>query len=445
MKVWTDFVDNQEKKLGKAAIDQWLRPLKVVHFDSANLYLEAKDSFQLMWFEEHIRPLLKTSLFNNNYRPIKVHLSISEEKSEGSALKSKKGKPQTFLPTLQLTQDPLDPSMTLENFIIGEKNAVIFRFFQELLDSLGSFNPIYLWGSSGCGKTHLFMALTQALKSRGVKALYTKASTFTEHVVSAIRSSEMQTFRKAYRNSDVLIVDDVHLFARKNATQEEFFHTFNALHTTGRQIILSANCPPKELEEIEPRLISRFEWGINLHLHSLEKNELCKILDLRLKALDFPLALPIKEFLTTHFSTSQSLQRALEALILRCHLEKEIRYQNNSELLTLDVATRMLSDLLKEEETTVLSPEKIVSAVSTYYAISKEDLLGKSQAQEFSLPRHLTMYLCREKLHLPFMKIGKIFNRDHSTVMTSIRLIQKKLEDSDKELALALAEIQKKI
>ena len=165
----------------------------------------------------------------------------------------------------------------------GENNTIVYRLFCELTGynpiaekyeqpvvALGAFNPIYLWGGSGSGKTHLLMALTHAFKQRGLNALYARAETFTEHVVAAIRSSEMQSFRKAYRHVDVLLIDDVHVFARKDATQEEFFHTFNTLHTSGRQIILTSKCAPSLLQEIEPRLISRFEWGINVHFEKLK-------------------------------------------------------------------------------------------------------------------------------------------------------------------------------
>ena len=457
MRAWEDFLNRQEENLGKQVVDKWLRPLKVIHFDSGNLYLEAKDSFQILWFEEHIRPLLKSSLVNNNFRPIKTHLTLQETVTSVAAKSKKKLNGNTNAP-LQLHPDPLDPCMTLENFVVGKSNQILFQFFCELtgFDSslqqfdppttlLGAFNPIYVWGHPGCGKTHLLMALAHALKKKGLISLYARAETFTEHFVAAIRSSEMQTFRRAYRHVDVLLVDDVHLFARKNATQEEFFHTFNALHTMGKQIILSSSYAPYLLKEIEPRLVSRFEWGINLHFDTLEKNEREEVLKKREEALHFPLSKEVRHFLLKTFDSNKSLHRALEALILHCHLEEDARFKRNSETLHCSRVEQMLGNLILQEQATLLSPEKIISVVSAYYEIRSEDLLGKSQSQDHSLPRQIAMYLCRRELKLPFMKIGRTFNRDHSTVMTSIRQIQKRIDGPDKELTPILMEIRRRI
>jgi chromosomal replication initiator protein len=453
MQAWEDFIKKQEALLGTRAVDEWLRPLKVVHFDSGNLYLEAKDSFQTLWFEEHIRPFLKSHLLNNNFRPIKVHLTVSEATASPASSKTKKEKRKSN-PLLQFFFDPLDPTMTLENFIAGVDNQVVFRFFCELTGynpqtdqcdaptTLAMFNPVYLWGAPGCGKSHLLMAITQILRSRGLNALYARAETFTEHVVSAIRASEMLSFRKAYRHIDVLLIDDVHLFARKGATQEEFFHTFNTLHTSGKQIILSSKCAPAFLEEIEPRLVSRFEWGINLQFKNLKSEELKQMLLKRCSSLNFSLSTEVVAFLIQHFSSSKSLNRALEALILRSHLEGDARYKRNSLSIDKSAAEKMLADFILQEQQTALCPEKIISIVSAIYGIRNEDLLGKSQSHEYSLPRQIAMYLCRKELKLPFQSIGQIFHRDHSTVMTSIKQIEKKLETSDRELRSSIMEIK---
>jgi chromosomal replication initiator protein len=445
MQAWEDFLAKQEALLGKQAVEQWLRPLKVVHFDSGNLYLEAKDSFQVLWFEEHIRPILKSQLLNNNFRSVKVHITASEEPSTPKPSKySKKEKGKTY-PPLTFSFDPLDPSMTMENFVPGEANQLVFRLFSELTGTNPPFNPIYLWGGSGCGKTHLLTALAHAFRKKGLNALYARAETFTEHVISAIRGSEMQSFRKAYRHVDVLLVDDVHLFARKDATQEEFFHTFNTLHTSGRQIILSSKCAPAFLEEIAPRLVSRFEWGINVHFEKLAGKELKNVLLKRCTELHFPLTEDVAEDLVQLFPSSKSLNRALDALVLRCHLDGNAIHKRNPQTIDKQAARKMLADLIAQEQKAALSPEKIISAVSAVYGIRSEDLLGKSQNQECSLPRQIAMYLCRQELKLPFQAIGRLFDRDHSTVMTSIKQIQKKMEDSDPNLRSSLAEVKEKI
>ncbi|MBY0529509.1 MAG: chromosomal replication initiator protein DnaA [Rhabdochlamydiaceae bacterium] len=445
MQAWNTFLEIQENLLGKELVDKWLRSLVLVHFDSANLYLEAKDSFQVTWFEEHIRPQLKTKLFNNNHRPIKVHITIPEEGSAPQAdLKKGKSK-QLSAPPLILNPDPLDPSATLDTFIAGKSNGILFQFFQELIENKiakGAFNPIYLHGSSGTGKTHLLMALSAAFSKIGISTLYVRSETFTEHVVSAIRSAQMQHFRQSYRNIDLLLVDDVHIFARRAATQEEFFHTFNALHTAGKQIILAANVAPLYLEEIEPRLISRFEWGITFHLEKLDTAELSQVLKNRCKALEFPLSQEVIDFLIQTFPPHpHTLNRALDTLILRTHLGKN----QNPIALNRNTAAHLLKELIESEKQSALTPQKVISSVAGYYGISSEDLLGKSQTQECVLPRQIAMHLCRTQLHLPFMKIGNLFSRDHSTVMTSVKQIQSKIEQREPELTLALMEIKKRL
>ncbi len=444
MLAWLDFLKAQEQVLGKETVDKWLRPLSVVHFDSGNLYLEAKGSFELSWFEEHIRPNLKNHLVNNNHRPIKVHITSPEHGQPRSKQEQKSKQAYPTPPTLVLTPDPLDPTATLDTFVSGESNTLLFQFFNELVEkkiALGAFNPVYLHGSSGTGKTHLLMALAQAFNKLGLKALYVRAETFTEHVVSAIRSSEMQTFRKSYRNADILLVDDIHIFARRSATQEEFFHTFNTLHTSGKQLIISSTILPSLLEEIEPRLVSRFEWGILLHLEKLKKEELKQVIQNRCIALDVPLADDVIQFLIETFPPHPpTLNRALEALILRSHMNK----QTDAHAITPQIAAQFLSQLIEAEKKSALTPEKIVMCVASFYGIKVEDVLGKSQTQECVLPRQIAMYLCRNQLDLSFMKIGSVFSRDHSTVMTSVKHIKAKLDAKDPELHLVLAEIHKR-
>jgi chromosomal replication initiator protein len=455
MQTWEDFLKKQESRLGKQTVDKWLRSLKIVHFDSGNLYLEASEAFQISWFEEHIRPFLKSQLVNNNYRPVKVHLNLQEASSSPKPLPSKKEKSKS---TFFFTQDKIDPSATLETFVPGMSNLVFFRLLCELAGydcdsqsfitpslALAAFNPIFIWGPPGSGKTHLLMALSQAFKKRGLNTLYARTETFTEHVVGAIRNSDMQHFRKTYRSPDILLFDDVHLLARKDATQEEFFHTFNTLHNTGRQIILSSQQPPAHLTDIEPRLISRFEWGINLHIEKLSAKELHIVLEKRCEHLHFPLSEEVQSFLVEHFPHSHALHRAIEALILRVHLQSNAVYHRQSHLIDQETAKEFLKDLIEKEREHTLTPDKIIHAVAAYYGIRNGDILGKSQSQECVAPRQLAMYLCRMELKLAFAAIGRIFSRDHSTVMTSVKYIQQQLDKQDRAVMAPLFEITKSL
>ncbi len=435
MQAWEQFLKVQEAQLGAETVNKWLRSLKVLHFDACNLYVEAADSIYALWFEEHIRPHLRKTFFNNNHRLIKVHLSIAHDTPPAPPKTKDKQKPAPFT----LCFDTLDPKATFENFVAPE-NSMAATFFQQLKkEQLGSFNPIYLYGPPGVGKTHLLMAAAHVLKKQGCNVLYVKAETFTEHVISAIRNSAMQEFRKAYRHVDVLILDDVHLFARRSATQEEFFHTFNTLHGLGRQIFLSAQVPPENLEEIEPRLISRFEWGLTLQLEKLEAAGLSQVLRRQLEALKFPLTAHLMQLLLDRLGNNSILLRqAALALVQRCRFTKTA-----AQALTPDSVRTILEDFLEEEKRLALNPQKILSAVAAYYGVKVTDILGKSQTKECSVPRQVAMHLCRHKLGLPYLKIGSLFSRDHSTVMTAVKHVEKKVSEQDPEMGGALVSIEK--
>ncbi|HEY5259351.1 MAG TPA: DnaA/Hda family protein, partial [Rhabdochlamydiaceae bacterium] len=350
MQAWEQFLKVQEAQLGAETVNKWLRSLKVLHFDACNLYVEAADSVHALWFEEHIRPHLRKTFLNNNHRLIKVHLSIAHDTPPAPSKSKEKQKPAPFT----LCFDTLDPKATFENFVAPE-NSMAATFFQQLKkEQLGSYNPIYLYGPQGVGKTHLLMAAAHLLKKQGCHVLYVKAETFTEHVISAIRNSAMQEFRKAYRHVDVLILDDVHLFARRSATQEEFFHTFNTLHGLGRQIFLSAGVPPENLQDIEPRLISRFEWGLTLSLEKLEAAGLSQVLRRQLEALQFPLSAPLMQLLLDRLgNNSVLLRQAAVALVQRCRFTKTAPHALNP-----DSVKTILEDFLEEEKRLALNPQK---------------------------------------------------------------------------------------
>lgn len=453
MQAWENFVDTLETEIGSEIVEKWLRPLKILRFDAGNLYLEAKDPFQASWFEEHIRQKAITCLFNNNRRCIKVHLSVANlpgkvKKRSGKADKS----PEFTQPKFDLSFDELDPHCTFSSFVVTESNNLTYKVFQQISgivekgeaaidkEHLSSLTPLYVSGPAGAGKTHLLMAAADALRSQKLNVVYVRAQTFTDHVVSAIRAGEMSTFRQAYRNSDVLIIDDVHVFSRKGATQEEFFHTFNTLHVEGKQIIMSANCIPSELQFIEPRLVSRFEWGIALTLDIPPKDKLEKILLGKIKQENFPLHNKVIEFLLDSFNTPKALCKSFEALILRCHLNQVV-----SEHLTVLQTKQLLEDLLQEQLEAALTPPRILQHVSEYFGIRPEDILGKAQTRDCVLPRQIAMYFCRHELKLPFLKIGELFSRDHSTVMSSVKLVQKGMDGSEEEVTGPCRAIMKKM
>lgn len=458
MQAWENFLNLLESELGAATVRKWLKPLKVLRFDACNIYLQANDSFQIIWFEEHIRKRAQTGLLNNNSRRIRVHIALENELPVGKRSKKKETEPTLVIPKFAISFDELDPLLSFEHFIVSPAHTLPFTLLcqttgynpetQSLIPgkaALAVFNPLYLYGPSGTGKTHLLTATALALKEQGLSVVYVRAETFTEHVVTAIRAGEMGLFRQSYRNTDVLIIDDVQLFSKKWATQEELFHTFNTLHIAGKQIILSANCPPSELQFIEPRLVSRFEWGISLPLELPQKEEVRKILQKKAASLNYVINPKISEFLIETFTSgTKGVSIALKALMLRTHLNTNGPHLTPTQL-TIPFVQHQLSDLIMKEQETALYPEKIIEKVAEYFGIRPEDILGKAQSRDCVLPRQIAMHLCRIKLKTSYTKIGDLFNKDHSTVMSSVKVIQKGLDANDQEVVGPFQAILKKM
>lgn len=451
MQAWQDFITVLEKEYGKETVIKWVLPIKITKFDAGNVYLEAKDSFQLLWFEEHVKPKAKKYLINNNNRPIKVHIKL-DEKSPATPSQSNQEVKEEIV---HFVPDRLENIYSFEQFVPGNANLVPYQVLCKLSGfnpedyriekpglELATYNPIFLHGPSGSGKTHLIMALAQTLTNRGLKVFFVKAETFTSHVVSAIRLGKMQEFRAAYRHVDVLMIDDIQIFSRKNATQEELFHTFNTLHTEGKQIILSSNLAPRFLDHIEERLISRFEWGLTLPLDKIHSaKELIQIIQRRTQFYRFPLKQEVIDYLIKKFNNAKALTKAIEILTIKSHLHKI----DTKQLLELNEAKEFLAKFLEDESKEKLTEEKLLQIVSENFGIKIEDMTGKAQNRENVVPRQIAMYLMRKELKLPFMHIGSIFYRDHSTVMSSIKNVTKGIEEQDKELSCHLNEIQRKI
>lgn len=429
MKAWKLFLEDLEKKIGVSTVSKWLSSLEVIKFDACNLYLEAENHFQAQWFQEHIKPILDKSFYNENFHKIKVHLSVKNVQKKEKLVTEKK---------FEILCDPLDPYLTFNLFVVSETNLMTLKLLKEATIKNPPFNPIFIYGPKGSGKTHLLQACAHKFKERNLNVFFVNAQTFTDHVVEAIRNGGMQDFRKTYRNLDVLIIDDIHIFSKKFATQEEFFHTFNTLHTEGKIIIISGNVPTNAMSDIESRLISRFDWGISLKLEKLEKKELKIILKNESEILNLSLDQNIEKFILDNFTNIISIKKAVKTIALKADLE-------NTTIFELDKIKKYLSPLINEEKEIALTHDRIINEVSIYFGITTKDILGKSQTRECALPRQFSMYLCRELLKMPYMKIGSIFKRDHSTVMTSVNSIKNFLENKNTEISSAYLELSKKL
>lgn len=443
MRAWEEFLLLQDKEIGTNTVDKWLRSLKVLCFDACNLYLEAKDSFQVTWFEEHIRHKVKSSLVNNNGKLIRVHVN-SVDKSTSSLYREKQIQDKTAYFTMQYGN--VNPDMTFANFLVTAENDLPFRILQEFTkpspDFTGfPFNPIYLFGPEGSGKTHLMQAAVNVLRESGGKILYVASELFTEHLVTAIRSGEMQRFRSFYRNVDALFIENIEVFSGKGATQEEFFHTFNSLHTEGKLIVISSSYAPGDLKSIEERLTSRFEWGVAVPIHPLTKEGLRSFLIRQMEIFNVRIEETALEFLI--HSLSSNMKTLLHAMKL---LSKRVTFKKiNHQLLYETDLQALLHDVLEAAESVRLTPSGIVRAVAQYYGVSQESILGRSQSREYVLPRQVAMYLCRQKLSLSYVRIGDVFSRDHSTVISSIRTILQKVEEGVDDISTTIQDLTKSL
>lgn len=443
MEAWDRFIDFLETKYGKATTDKWARTLKIVRFDACNIFLKSNDFFQTQWVREYILPLAKDHFVDTNGKFIRIHIDAEEKKNKAKA-------PIKEI-VVNFCSDSISPYATLENYYPSLENnfshralAKIFGYDLETkkLTSLAEDppNPVYIYGPKGSGKTHLLMSIKALLEAHKMNVFYVNADTFTDHVVHAIRFGKMETFRKTYRNIDVLIIDDIEVLSRKNATQEEFFHTFNTLQTTGRLIILSSMFSPRKLEGIEERLVSRFEWGILLNIDvTKDRNINAKLMDEKLHFLSLALDEPTKEFLLENFPTADQLSNAIESL----------SKTSISDSISLAGARPLLDKLIKQRIIDGLNSDKILEEIAKIFGIRVIDMQSKAQTRDCVLPRQFAMFFLRHELKMPFMKIGYVFKKDHSTVMTSIKLIENQAEKSHEEtlyyinaISTALAKIR---
>lgn len=440
MKAWTHFLDTLEADLGKTVVDKWVRSLKVISFDACNLYIQAKDAFQALWFEEHVRSIVQNTLVNPNNHSIQVHVSVASIASKPSILPDKSNNSiQNRIPV----DETLEPTSLFETYVPTETNTLPFKIFKQMATGAKpldiSFNPVYLYGKAGSGKTHLLKATAHALIKQGFRAKYVEAESFTSDLVRSLRNGQIIDFRQSYRDVDILFVDNIDILSGKAATQEEFFHTFNTLHLAEKFIVLASRRSPSQLENVEPRLVSRFEWGLSLEVCLPPQDYFSEIYQRRALALNANLAPRVEEFLLRHFKDNfRAAIKALDTLILRAHI-KQIPISQ----LSPHKAHILISDLIESEKNERIGPETILKAVANYYGLTQEDLLSKAQSRDIAQPRQVAIYLCRNVIKMPLKKIGSFFSRDHSTVLSSIRKVEEFRKERKNNIHTALPELMR--
>ena len=315
----------------------------------------------------------------------------------------------------------LNPKYTFENFVVGPSNRFTHAACLSIADSPAkAYNPLFIYGRVGLGKTHLMQAICHRMRQKNAhtRFYFTPSEKFTNELINAIQHRSTQAFRDKFRNVDVLLIDDIHFIANKEATQEEFFHTFNALYDNHKQIILSSDRPPKEIQKLEERLVSRFGWGLVADIQPPDLET--RIAILRKKIENETISIP-DDVLFLIAETIKTNIRELEGALVRV-----IAYSLLEEKkITLEMAKTVLKDLLKEASRQV-SMEDIQKAVAEYYKINVGDIKTKKRVQSVVFPRQVAMYLARELTALSLPEIGAGFGgKDHTTVLHAFKKIQK--------------------
>ena len=342
----------------------------------------------------------------------------------------------------QYEANPASPQgnyeFTFENFIKGPSNQFAFAAAQAVAaNPSGAYNPLFIYGGSGLGKTHLLTAIQTEIKRThpDFVIMYVTCEQFTNELIAAIRAGSTEDFRMKYRVADLLLVDDIQFIAGKESTQEEFFHTFNALHSAGKQIIISSDKPPREIARLEERLRSRFEWGL---IADIQKPDFdTRIAILRKKAENEGIEIS-DEMLELIAGRIESNIRELEGSLTRVNAYAKLNHCEINE----EVISHALHDIAVVRDPKRITPELIIDCVADYYSLSADMLRGDSRKKEIALARHVAVYLTREMTGLSLPRIGDAFGRDHSTIINSCDKVTKML-DTSSDMKSSIADLKK--
>ena len=315
---------------------------------------------------------------------------------------------------------------TFDNFIVGSSNKFAHAACVAVADRPAQdYNPLFIYGPSGLGKTHLLYAVTNEIKKKNPFAniIYIKGEDFTNQMIESLSKKSMAKFRDKYRTCDVLLVDDIQFIAGKTSTQEEFFHTFNALYEDGKQIILVSDRPPRDIETLEDRIKTRFEWGLIADIQPPDLELRIAIFKTKIHQAGITVSDEIITYLAENLrSHIRQIEGAVKKLVA-------LKYLSGNEI-TMDIVKGCMSELLGGAEPIGVTVDKIFAAVEKKYGVSKADLTGKSRVKEVAQARHVTIHLIRTVTEMSLPAIGKLFNRDHSTVISSLDAIDKKIASS---------------
>lgn len=439
--VWEEALAYIQGKVPKQVYDTWFTPARLERLDDSSAQIGVPNKFFGEWLSQHYGPLLKEAVSTaRGGGETAVSFVVLNRTAIGETDQAAVTQAVKTATNMKLKRGiQLNPKYTFKNFVVGAGNQFAHAACMAVAEQPAkAYNPLFIYGGVGLGKTHLLNAIANHVAERtDLRIAYLTTEQFTNEVINSIRYDKMMDLRKRYRHIDMLMIDDIQFLAGKERTQEEFFHTFNALYEAHKQIVLSSDRFPKDMPDIEERLRSRFEWGLIADLQPPDVET--RIAILRKKSEDEGVTLPedVIQFLST---TMKNNIRELEGSLVRLSAYASLTGQ----AITLDMAKNVLRDLIGDKKK-IVSMEDIQEIVSTWFHVKISDLKSRRRSKTLVHPRQIAMYLCRELTDASYPEIGRLFGgKDHTTIIHACRQITKARE-ADSALSQTLDGLKEKI
>jgi chromosomal replication initiator protein len=419
--LWEGALKRLRETLGKQNFETWIKPIRVRESDDGEIVLEVPNKFFRDWLVEHFHAAIQETLAELSHRSVRLSVAVNNQlQARGRTEKSvERERPKAS------RVNNLIPRYNFENFVVGASNQFAHAASLAVANQPGEhYNPLFIYGGVGLGKTHLINAIGHRIvdKRPALKVFYLSSESFMNELIGSLRRDRMDEFKIRFRNIDVLILDDVQFIAGKERTQEEFFHTFNSLYESHKQIVITSDKFPKEIPALEDRLRNRFEWGLIADIQPPDVETRVAILQKKAEAEGVSLPHEVAIFLASHIDSNV---RELEGSLTRLGAFASLTKTS----ITIDLAKEVLQNTLKgaHRELTI---ENIQKTICDYFNIKIGDLKAKRRTQNIALPRQVAMYLCRKYTATSFPAIGyKFGGRDHSTVIHASKTIEKKIKE----------------
>ena len=440
--LWQQVLSIIQTKLSKPSFDTWFKATKAKFIENDTvLEIIAPTTFAAEWLENKYTLLIKATLFEYLGREISITYSVGEPKSVEQTVVLPAKQVANIVGQEETLSNMLNPKYTFDTFVIGTNNRFAHAASLAVAEAPAkAYNPLFLYGGVGLGKTHLMHAIGHYIKEHNpnTRVLYISSEKFTNEFINAIRDGQGESFRTKYRNIDVLLIDDIQFIAGKEQTQEEFFHTFNALHEDRKQIIISSDRPPKEIPTLEERLRSRFEWGLITDIQPPDLETRIAILRKKARAENLDIPNEAMNYIANQIDTNI---RELEGALIRV-----VAYSSliNADI-TSHLAAEALKDIIPSARPKIISINDIQQKVGEFYSLKLEDFKARKRTKAVAFPRQIAMYLSRELTDHSLPKIGEAFGgRDHTTVIHAHEKISQLLL-TDQELYKIVQNLTEKI